>query len=290
MKTPAKYGAYVESAEYIRRICKMESAPDAAIILGSGLGGYADELADTVVIPYADIPNFPTSTVSYQKGELVYGKIAGKTVLAMNGRFHFYEGWEMWECAYPVGVFKVLGVNTLIVTNASGGINESYRPGDLVAVTDHIKLSPDSPLRGPNIPEFASDRFFDMQNAYSRELRAVAMAVAAEVNIKLRTGVYGYMTGPQYETPTEIRMLRMLGADLVGMSTVPEIIMAAKCGLPALCISCVTNMAAGITGAAITEDEVVETGKLRAESFKALVTGIISKIQRRPRCTNENFV
>ncbi|MBR6708659.1 MAG: purine-nucleoside phosphorylase [Clostridia bacterium] len=271
----AGFKDYIESASYIRS--KLPAQPDIAIILGSGLGGFADTLTDTVVIPYRDIPNFPVSTVSYQKGELVYGICEGKKILAMNGRFHYYEGYEMWQTAYPIGVFKQLGIKYLIITNAAGGISDSYRLGDLVCINDHIKLSPDSPLRGQNISEFGP-RFFDMQSVYDKSLAHLAKEKASELGIELKDGIYGYMTGPQYETPAEIRMLRMMGATVVGMSTVAEVIFAAQCRIPVLCISCVTNMAAGITGAAITENEVLETGKLISGRFKALITSVISGI------------
>jgi purine-nucleoside phosphorylase len=275
----AKYSDYLESAEFIRS--KIEEAghavPKLAIILGSGLGGYADRLENAVTIKYADIPHFPVSTVSYQKGELVCGLRDGVPVLAMNGRFHFYEGWEMWQTAYPVGVFKLLGIEKLIITNAAGGISPDYRPGDLVAITDHIKLSPDSPLRGANIPEFG-ERFFDMQRVYDKDMIALAKRKAGELGFMLKEGVYGYMAGPQYETPAEIRMLGMLGATVVGMSTVAEVIFAAQCGLPVLCISCVSNMAAGITGAAITEEEVLATGRLVSERFTALVDVLVASL------------
>jgi len=241
------------------------------------LGGYAELLDKAVAVKYSDIPHFPVSTVSYQKGELVCGLRDGKPVLAMNGRFHFYEGWEMWQTAYPIGVFKLLGIKKLIITNAAGGISTDYRPGDLVAVTDHIKLSPDSPLRGANIPEFG-ERFFDMQHVYDRQLLALAKAKASELGFELKEGVYGYMAGPQYETPAEIRMLRALGATVVGMSTVAEVIFAAQCRIPVLCISCVSNMAAGITGAAITEEEVLETGRLVSRRFTSLVDAVVASI------------
>ncbi|MFA6947826.1 MAG: purine-nucleoside phosphorylase [Eubacteriales bacterium] len=273
MAGKAVFKDYVESANYIKS--RLSRTPDAAVILGSGLGGYADEITDRIVIPYRDIPNFPISTVSYQKGELVCGNLAGKYVLAMNGRFHYYEGWEMWQTAYPIGVFKLLGVKKLIITNAAGGISDTYRLGDLVCVTDHIKFSPDSPLRGANIAEFG-DRFFDMQRVYDKSLAALARKKAAEAGFELKNGVYGYMTGPQYETPAEIRMLKTCGATLVGMSTVAEVIFAAQCRIPVLCISCVSNMAAGITGAAITESEVLDTGKLISARFKRLVTDVLA--------------
>lgn len=273
MKQRCTYNEYKESAEYI--ISQIKDTPDIAIILGSGLGNYADKIEDPIVIPYRDIPNFPVSTVSYQKGELVFGSINGKKILAMNGRFHYYEGYEMWETAYPIGVFKIIGIKNIIITNAAGGISTDYRPGDLVCIYDQIKLSPDSPLRGKNIPEFGS-RFFDMQRVYDKSLIALAHKKADELGIDLRDGVYGYMSGPQYETPAEIKMLSLMGATMVGMSTVAEVIFAAQCEIPVLCISCATNMAAGITGAAITEEEVLETGKRISENFSKLVTAIIT--------------
>ncbi len=279
----AEFSDYKESAEYIRAKleAKLEAKPDIAIILGSGLGGFADRLEDSVVIPYRDIPHFPVSTVSYQKGELVFGKLGGSHVLAMNGRFHYYEGWEMWQTAYPVGVFKLLGIDKMIITNAAGGIGyndtRTLRPGDLVCVTDQIKLAPMSPLRGANIEDFGP-RFFDMQSVFDPKLRRIAEEVAAEQGFSLKEGVYAYMAGPQYETPAEIRALKLLGANLVGMSTVAENIFAAQLGIRVLCISCVSNMAAGITGAAITEQEVLDVTSEISEKFEALVTGVIERL------------
>lgn len=266
---------YRESADYLR--ARIGAAPDIAVVLGSGLGALADTLENPIVIPYRDIPHFPISTVSYQKGEMVIGRLGGKLVLAMNGRFHFYEGWEMWQTAYYVGVLKLLGVTRLIITNAAGGINESLRPGDIVCVRDHIKLTANSPVRGQNIPEFG-ERFFDMQHVYDRAMADLAHACAQARGFALTDGVYAYMSGPQYETPAEIRMLRLLGGDVVGMSTVPEIIAAAQCGIAVLCLSAVTNMAAGITGAAITEEEVLQTGAQIRARFVGLLTDVITQI------------
>jgi purine-nucleoside phosphorylase len=275
MYKKAELGMYIESANYIKM--KSGGTADVAVILGSGLGDFADTLTDKIVIPYADIPNFPRSTVSYQRGELVCGTIGGHRIMVMNGRFHYYEGYEMWETAYPVGVFKLLGVRKLIITNAAGGISDKYRMGDLVSVRDHIKLTADSPCRGANIPEFG-DRFFDMQRVYDTGLNTLAQRKARELDIELKEGVYGYMAGPQYETPAEINMLRTMGATLAGMSTVAEVIFAAQCRIPVLCISCVTNMAAGITGMAITEKEVLDTGKVVSQKFKTLISAVISAI------------
>ena len=276
----AVFSDYRESADFISERIGGEK-PDAALILGSGLGDFADRLEGQIVIPYREIPHFPISTVSYQKGELVFGRLNGKKILAMNGRFHYYEGWEMWQTAYPVGVFKLLGIDTMIVTNAAGGIGysdgRSMRPGDLVCVTDQIKLAPMSPLRGANIEEFGP-RFFDMQSVFDKNLVALAHEVAAAQGFELLDGVYAYMSGPQYETPAEIRALGILGANLVGMSTVAENIFAAQLGIRVLCVSCVTNMAAGITGAAITEDEVVEVASSISSKFEALIGGVIERL------------
>ncbi|MDD6799313.1 MAG: purine-nucleoside phosphorylase [Firmicutes bacterium] len=271
----AEFSDYKASADFILE--KIGDSPDIAMILGSGLGDYADLDENRIVIPYRDIPHFPVSTVSYQKGELVFCKRGEKKLIIMNGRFHYYEGWEMWQTAYPIPVFKLLGCKKTIITNAAGGISEKYKPGDIVCVNDHIKLSPDSPLRGANIPEFGV-RFFDMQHVYDKDMADIAKAKAVSLGFELKDGVYGYMTGPQYETPSEIRMLKMLGATVVGMSTVAEIIAAAHCGLPVLCLSCVTNMAAGITGAQITEEEVLETGRTVKARFVSLLDEIVKSI------------
>ncbi len=282
--TKATYNDYKESAEYI--LSKIASKPDIAVILGSGLGEFAERLLDAVVIPYREIPHFPTSTVSYQKGELVCGKLryengTEKTVLAMNGRFHYYEGWEMWQTAYPIGVFKLMGIDKLIITNAAGGIGYNdervIEPGDLVCVTDQIKLAPMSPMRGANISEFG-ERFFDMQSVFDKDMRSLAKDCAAKRGYTLKEGVYAYMSGPQYETPAEIQMLKILGANLVGMSTVAEVIFAAQVGIKVLCISCVSNMAAGITGNPLTEQEVLDTAATISERFKMLLSDVIEQI------------
>lgn len=273
---------YEASAAHIRT-CIAEAGlgmPALAVILGSGLGTYAqsDALSDRIVIPYRDIPHFPISTVSYQKGELVIGLVGDRTVMFFNGRFHYYEGWEMWQTAYPVNVCHLLGIKTMIITNAAGGINtDTLQPGDLVLLTDHIKLCADSPVRGRNESAFG-ERFFDLQAVYDAELRTLAHTVAASLGQTLREGVYAYMAGPQFETPAEIRMLRMIGADVVGMSTVPEIIAAAHCGMRVLGISCVTNFAAGVTGAPMTEEEVLDTSAKTTAKFSALLDGVIRRI------------
>ena len=282
MYTTPTMELYEASAAYLRE--RITGAglgdPVLAVILGSGLGAYAasDAVADRMAIPYREIPNFPTSTVSYQKGELVIGRVGEKTVLFFNGRFHYYEGWEMWQTAYPVNVCHLLGISKMIITNAAGGINtETLEPGDLVLLTDHIKLCADSPVRGRNEAVFG-ERFFDMQAVYDKDMRALAHACAKEQGTTLKEGVYAYMAGPQFETPAEIRMLRLVGADVVGMSTVPEMIAAAHCGMHALGISCVTNFAAGVTGAPMTEEEVLETSAKATAKFSALIDAVIRRL------------
>ena len=276
-----KYEDYNKSADYIRE--KLDTLPNVAIILGSGLGNYAERLVNQKIIKYEDIPNFPKSTVYNHKGELVYGEIIDdetdekRSVLLMNGRFHYYEGYSMEETAYPIGVFYLLGINKIIITNATGGINRTFKPGDLVCVYDHIKFAAESPVRGANIPEFGA-RFFDMQSVYSKDYIELAKECALKQGIVLKDGVYAYMSGPQYETPAEIRMLGALGADLVGMSTVAEVIQAAQCGMKVLCISCVSNYAAGMTSEPITHEEVVTIGEEISHKFKRLVDAILYKI------------
>ncbi len=282
MKQDKTLDSYRPAVDYLQKTLADAGlpVPRVAVILGSGLGKYAesDDIHNRIHIPYRDIPGFPTSTVSYQKGELVAGTVAGQTVLFFNGRFHYYEGWEMWETAYPVAVCHLLGVQTMLITNAAGGVNaEKLTPGDLVCVTDHIKLCADSPVRGRNLPEFGA-RFFDMQSVYDKSLIVLAEEMAENNGFSLKRGVYAYMTGPQFETPAEIRMLRMLGADLVGMSTVPEVIMAAQCGMKVLCISCVTNLAAGVTGQPMTEEEVLETSARIAGKFESLLDAVLPQI------------
>ncbi len=269
------YQEYTEAAAYLRE--KLPFFPKIAVVLGSGLGPFAEQLTDPVRIPYEEIPHFPRSTVASHKGELICGKYEGKAVLVMSGRFHFYEGYRMEEVAFPVRVFRLLGVETLVVTNAAGGVNTSYQPGDFMLITDQIKLFDDSPVRGTHLPEFGQ-RFFDLSEAYALPLRALAKEVAAAEGIVLQEGVYAFMPGPQFETPAEIRALRILGADAVGMSTVPEVITANQCGLRVVGISCISNMAAGILEQPISDDEVVEVANHVSKQFTALVGGLIRKI------------
>lgn len=266
---------YQTSADYIKS--RIPTVPSAAIILGSGLGDFADELDSPIIIKYEDIPSFPRSTVQNHKGELIFGYVSGKPLLAMNGRFHYYEGYDMAQTAYPVAVFGLLGIKKLIITNASGCINRSIHPGDIVCVDDHIKLCAESPLRGKNIDELGQ-RFIDMQSVYSSEMIKIAQDCAIRQGFSLSRGVYAYMSGPQYETPAEIRMLRAIGADLVGMSTVAEVIQAAHCGIEVLCLSCVSNYAAGLTSHKLSHSEVCEMGEQIRGRLTLLVKGIVEEI------------
>lgn len=264
-----------EAKDYI--IEKVGFAPEIALILGSGLGDMAEEAENKTIIDYKDIPNFPLSTVQGHKGRLVFGTIKGKKVVFMQGRFHFYEGYRMEEVVFPVWVFKALGVKKLIVTNAAGGVNTSFKPGDLMLVKDHINYTNNNPLIGPNIEEFGP-RFPDMSEAYSKELAQVVRASAKAVDIRLQEGTYIFLTGPSYETPAEIKACRILGADAVGMSTVPEVVTANHCGIMTAGISCITNMAAGILDQPLNHKEVMETADRVKENFKKLIENIVENI------------
>lgn len=264
-----------EAAEHIRG--RLPFAPEIGLILGSGLGVMAESMEDATVIPYAEIPHFPVSTVEGHAGELAAGTIEERRVVVMKGRFHLYEGYEAAKVTMPIRAMKQLGVHTLIVTNAAGGINENFEPGDLMLIRDHINFMFRNPLIGPNLDAFGP-RFPDMSEAYSKALRDVARRVAEKQGIPLREGVYIAVLGPSYETPAEIRMMRKLGADAVGMSTVPEVIAARHAGLKVLGISCISNMAAGILDQPLSHEEVMETAERAKEKFIRLVKGVISEI------------
>ncbi len=257
---------------------QLKESPQIGLVLGSGLGVLAEEIEDQVVIHYRDIPYFPVSTVEGHAGKLVAGTLMGKKVLAMQGRFHFYEGYSMQEVTRPIRVMQELGIKQLIVTNAAGGINTNYRPGDLMLIRDHINMMFQNPLIGPNVDEWGV-RFPDMSGAYSEELRQLAKKVADEQKMELREGVYIGVTGPSYETPAEIKMLRKLGADAVGMSTVPEVIVAGHAGMEVLGISCISNMAAGILPQPLSHEEVIETTEKVKNQFISLVKGILKNMK-----------
>ena len=264
---------YKKAAEYIQS--KTALRPQIGMILGTGLGGVADAIQNAVVIPFREIPGFPVSTV--HQGNLVIGDLNGKTVVCMQGRVHFYEGYSMKELAIPVQTLYAIGVKTLLLTNASGGICETYFPGEVVLISDHIKFDLESPLRGEN-PTELGERFFDMINAYDKELRTIAKDAAYELGLELPEGVYAYMGGPQFETPAEIRMLRILGADLVGMSTVPEAICAAHCGMKTLALSCVTNMASGMENGGLNKEVISYAEKDGTETMRKLLIKVVEKL------------
>ncbi|WP_425335368.1 purine-nucleoside phosphorylase [Salipaludibacillus daqingensis] len=264
-----------EAKKYIEK--KLNAKPTIGLILGSGLGVLADEITDPVEIPYNEIPGFPTSTVAGHKGQLVVGELQGKTVVAMQGRFHYYEGYSMDLVTLPVRVMKAIGVEELIVTNAAGGINEDYKPGNLMIITDHLNMFGSNPLIGPN-DDSLGVRFPDMSTAYSKELVELAKNVANEINLNVQQGVYVGNTGPTYETPAEIRMLRAMGGDAVGMSTVPEVIVARHSDMNVLGISCISNMAAGILDQPLTHDEVMETTEQVRADFLQFVKQIVGKL------------
>lgn len=268
------YEKVFQAAEYIKS--RLTTRPQIAIILGSGLGLLVDEVENKVEIDYGDIPNFPLPTVEGHAGKLVSGTLGGKPVLAMKGRFHYYEGYEISEVVFHIRVFKLLGINNLLVTNAAGGINKCFKPGDLMLIKDHISFFAPSPLRGQNLNEFGV-RFPDMSEAYTKNLKEMAMSAAQEEGLELQEGVYAFTQGPMYETPAEIRALAVLGADAVGMSTVPEVITARHAGMNVLGISCITNMAAGILDQPLHHEEVMKTAKDVERKFAALIRKVAGK-------------
>lgn len=264
-----------EAADYIKS--KVDLKPEIGLILGSGLGVLADEVKDSVQIPYSKIPNFPESTVEGHAGQLVIGLLEGKPVIAMQGRFHYYEGYSMQEITLPVRVMKLLGINKLLVTNAAGGVNRNFNPGDLMIITDHINLMGSNPLIGKNIAEFGT-RFPDMSEPYNKGLIKLAEEIGKSNGIITRKGVYAAMSGPNYETPFEIRFLANNGVDAVGMSTVPEVIVANHMNIDVLGISLITNMAAGILAKPLSHSEVVDTAERVKPEFIKLVRGILKNI------------
>ncbi|WP_249871920.1 purine-nucleoside phosphorylase [Oceanobacillus saliphilus] len=267
--------AISQASSYVKKHIKEN--PAIGLILGSGLGVLGDEIENPTIIPYSEIPHFPESTVSGHKGQLVIGTLEGKQVIAMQGRFHYYEGYSMEQVTFPIRVMKDIGVGSIIVTNAAGGINEDFNPGDLMLITDHINNMGDNPLIGKN-DEALGARFPDMSQSYDRAYIQHAKDCADAIGLNIQHGVYVGNTGPTYETPAEVRMLRNMGADAVGMSTVPEVIVSRHAGLRVLGISCISNMAAGILDQPLTHDEVIETTEQVRESFLKFVKQIISTL------------
>jgi len=275
MKFNFDYTYFKQSTDYI--LSKIDFQPELAIVLGSACGHLADEVENPTVIPYGDIPNFLCSTVSFHAGKLILGQMQGKNVVCMSGRFHHYEGYAFEQLVIPIRVFKLLGVRATILTNAAGAVNPAYKPGDLMLIKDHIKLTGASPLCGPNIEAFGP-RFFDVSDMYTKSLRTLAKTCADNLGQTLHEGNYFFFTGPQFETPAEIRAASILGADVIGMSTVTEALTAAHCGMKLLAFSLISNMAAGVLDQPITVEEVREAGERAAPQFSALIREVIRQL------------
>ena len=277
MTEPTDFTHAEHAAKFL--LSQTQLRPKIGLVLGSGLGGFADELSGAIRVPYANIPFFPRSTAVGHAGQMVIGTSAGIPVAAMQGRVHLYEGYSAQEVAYPMRVFDQMDVHAVILTNAAGGINLEYKQGALVVITDHLNLQGQNPLAGPNDERYGP-RFPDMSQAYWKPYREMALQAAKKLGKTLYQGVYAGLLGPSYETPAEIRYLRTIGADLVGMSTIPEVIAARHMGVKVLAISCVTNMAAGIIDQPITHDEVLETGERVKGDFLALLQAVLPEIAK----------
>lgn len=271
------YEYFQKSADYVKS--RVDFTPEIAIVLGSCLGPFAQQIEDPITIDYQDIPNFLVTTVASHAGKLIFGTVAGRKVVCMSGRFHSYEGYDFEQLVVPIRLFKLLGVKTVILTNASGAVNPDYRPGDVMVLSDHIKLNGPSPLRGPNVPEFGP-RFFDVTQMYTPSLRKLALDCAEGTGLRVHEGVYMFFPGPQFETPAEVRAARILGADCVGMSTVTEALTAAHCGMPLLAMAVVTNMGAGVLDAPLTTDEVDETAQMIATTFSDYMKKVVAALPR----------
>ena len=280
MKAETSSGSLYDRAERAARLIRERAKADVsvAIVLGSGLGGFADELTDASGIPYDQIPGFARATVEGHAGRLVIGKVGATAIAALQGRFHFYEGYSLEEVTFPIRVLKLLGVKTLILTNASGALNAEFAPGTLMLISDHINLMGVNPLIGANDTRFGP-RFPDLTNVYSPELQDVVLQEAREMKLEMRRGIYASLTGPSYETPAEIHMVRALGAQAVGMSTVPEAIVARHMGMKVVGISCITNLAAGVTDHPVDHTQVIATGERIRESFSELLRRVIGKVK-----------
>lgn len=266
---------FKKSADYVRSLINDE--PEIAIVLGSGLGDFASRIEDPIEIKYEDIPNFLVSTVESHAGKLIYGEVGGKRIICMSGRFHFYEGYDYEQLVIPIRLFKLLRVKATILTNAAGAVNTDYKVGDIMIVSDHIKLNGASPLRGKNV-DFFGPRFFDVTDMYTKKLRELALNCAEDSGLTFREGVYMFFTGPQFETPAEIRAARILGADAVGMSTVTEALTAAHCSMPLLAFSVMTNMAAGVLDQKLSDEEVGIAAAKISERFGKYIEKVISQI------------
>ena len=276
MSNKSIYKQAKKAAEFISTKMK-KRRPQVAVVLGSGLGGVADAVTEVIEIHYGEIPNFPVSTVEGHAGKLIIGALGGVDVLLMKGRFHFYEGYSMQEITLPVRVFSLLGVHSLILTNAAGGTSAHLGPGTLMLINDHINLMGDNPLRGKNEDRFGL-RFPDMTDVYTFVYRELAKEAARELNMGLSEGVYLALRGPIYETPAEVRMMRNLGGDALGMSTVPEAIVARHAGMKVLAFSCITNYAAGMSGEEINHLEVMDVGEKAGKQLAELIVQLIPRI------------
>ncbi|HCO62948.1 MAG TPA: purine-nucleoside phosphorylase [Clostridiales bacterium] len=273
---PHPFSHYQESAQAIaRRLGGF--TPQVALVLGSGLGDLAQEVEHPVTIPYGEIPHLRPSTAPGHQGQLVVGTLAGQQVAVMQGRMHHYEGYSYEEVGYPLRVLRLLGCRTLMVTNAAGCVRPDWKAGEIMLLTDHIKLGSESPLRGENLPQFGP-RFPDATHLYTPQLQSLARRTAGELGLTLREGVYFYAHGPQYETPAEVRAIRLLGGDAVGMSTVPEVLVAAHCGMEVLGFSLLSNLAAGMLDQPLTEQEVLQAGQAARPHFSALVLGCLNRL------------
>lgn len=269
------YDYFQSSADYLKS--RVPFVPEIAIILGSSLGSFGSQLENSIEVDYKDIPNFLVSTVKSHAGKMIFGTICNKKVVCMSGRFHYYEGYDFEQLVIPIRVLKLLGVEQLLLTNASGAVNPDYAPGDVMIIKDHIKLYGSSPMRGPNIAEFGP-RFFDVSEMYTPKLRELALSCAKDSGLKVHEGVYMFFPGPQFETPAEIRAAHILGADAIGMSTVTEALTAAHCQMPMLAIAVITNMAAGVEGQPCNTAEVGETARGIADRFGAYVKTVLSQM------------
>ena len=269
-------GEVLQAVEYIKE--KISFRPEFGIILGSGLGDLVNEVKNQVIIPYSDIPGFPVSTVKGHAGNFIFGQLREKNVAVMQGRFHFYEGHPISRVVLGVRVMGLLGIETMFVTNAAGGINKSFSPGDLMVIKDHINFPGENPAFGEELPEFGP-RFFDMTHAYDTELIEKAKKVYDKNGVPYKEGVYAFYKGPSYETPAEIKMLSIIGADAVGMSTVPEVIAARQKNIKVFGVSCITNMAAGISKTKLSHKEVVETSNRVKESFIKIITDMVGEVE-----------
>ena len=270
------YQKCVNCAKSIRKIIG-DFKPEIAVVLGSGLGGFADRIDVKFSVDYKDLKGFPVSTVAGHKGRFIFGNYGGKQVAVLQGRVHCYEGYSAADAVLPIRVLRLLGARTLILTNAAGGINKSFKPGDIMLITDHISLFAKSPLTGPNIDEFGT-RFPDMSEVYDGGLQSIALSVAERAGIDLKQGVYVQLSGPQYESPAEVRALGILGADAVGMSTVAEAIAAKHAGMRICGLSVIANTAVGINTKPLSHKEVVDVSKSAEQKFSTLIGGIIEKV------------